>query len=50
MMPMDADEEFEVFYDFRRAYTDLTIKRKERVNAITANEILKEAETDHTLE
>jgi pre-60S factor REI1 len=50
MMPMDNDEEFEIFYDFRRAYTDLSIKRKERINAITPNEILKEAESDHTLE
>lgn len=35
MMPMDADEEFEIFYDFRRAYTDLNIKRRNKVAAIT---------------
>ena len=28
MMPYDISEEFETFYDFRRAYTDLQIKRK----------------------
>lgn len=49
MMPMDADEEFELFYDFRRAYADLNVKRKARVNAITAIEILSEAENDHTM-
>lgn len=50
MMPMDADEEFEIFYDFRRAYSDLNIKRKARVNAITAQEIISDAEKDHNLE
>jgi len=49
MMPMDADDEFEIFYDFRRAYADLNIKRQVRVNAITAQEIISEAETEHNL-
>lgn len=28
MMNMDNESEFEVFYDFRRAYTNLNLKRK----------------------
>lgn len=50
MMPMDADEEFEVFYDFRRAYVDLNIKRKNRLNAITAEDTWKVAENDFDME
>jgi len=49
MMPLDADEEFEVFYDFRRAYTDINIKRREKINAITAEETLENAERTYDL-
>lgn len=44
MMPLDGDDEFEVFYDFRRAYVDLNIKRREKLIAITAEDTLKSAE------
>ena len=44
MMPPDADEEFEVFYDFRRAYANINVKRREKLNAITAEDTLENAE------
>lgn len=44
MMPLDADDEFEVFYDFRRAYTDLNIKRREKLNAIAPEDTFATAE------
>lgn len=50
MMPMDADEEFEIFYDFRRAYADLNIKRKNKINAITQEDTFKLAEDNFNIE
>ena len=44
MMPLGADDEFEVFYDFRRAYTDLNIKRREKLNAIAPEDTFATAE------
>lgn len=49
-MPMDADDEFETFYDFRRAYTDLNIKRKNRVEAITQEDTFQAAENGFDME
>lgn len=49
-MPMDADEEFEIFYDFRRAYADLNIKRKNKLNAITQEDTFKIAENEFDME
>ena len=50
MMPMDADDEFEIFYGFRRAYTDLNIKRKNRVDAITQEDTFQAAENGFDME
>ena len=50
MMPLDADDEFEVFYDFRRAYTDINIKRREKINAITAEDTLENAERAYDMQ
>jgi hypothetical protein len=44
MMPLDADDEFEVFYDFRRAYADINIKRREKLNAIAPEDTFTTAE------
>lgn len=44
MMPLDADEEFEIFYDFRRAYNDINIKRRQKLNAITVEDTYENAE------
>jgi len=35
MMPMDADDEYEFFYDYRRAYANLNVKRKTKGNQIS---------------
>jgi len=49
-MPMDADDEFEFFYDYRRAYTHLNIKRKSKVLAIAQNDDpFQTAEDDHDM-
>jgi len=50
MMPLDADDEFEVFYDFRRAYTDLNIKRREKINAIAPEDTFATAERAFDME
>ena len=50
MMPLDADDEFEVFYDFRRAYTDINVKRREKINAITAEDTLANAERTYDMQ
>ena len=44
MMPLDADEVFEIFYDFRRAYANLNIKRREKLNTITMEDTFQSAE------
>lgn len=49
MMPLDADEEFEIFYDFRRAYNDINIKRRQKLNAITAEDTLEKAEQNYDM-
>lgn len=45
-MPYDTDEEFDFFYDFRRAYANLNIKRKSKINMIGYEEIQREAEEE----
>lgn len=50
MMPLDADDEFEVFYDFRRAYADLNIKRREKLNAIAPEDTFTTAERAFDME
>ena len=48
MMSLDCDEEFEIFYDFSRQYTDLNLKKKTK--AIEASDPLDEAEEGHNME
>lgn len=48
-MPMDADEEFEFFYDFRRAFANLNIKRKSKINMVGYDEVVEEAEDAHDM-
>lgn len=50
MMPLDADEEFEIFYDFRRAYANLNVKRREKLNTITMEDTLQSAEKGFDME
>jgi len=35
MMPMDADDEYEFFYDYRRAFANLNVKKKSKVLQIS---------------
>jgi len=47
MMSMEADQEFEAFYDFSRAYTDLNLKRK--VKTIQSEDPMDQAEREHNM-
>lgn len=47
MMSMDSDQEFEIFYDFRRAYTDLQVKRK--LKTIQCEDPMDQAEREHDM-
>ena len=47
MMSMESDQEFEIFYDFRRAYTDMNLKRK--VKTIQCEDPMDQAEREHDM-
>lgn len=48
-MPMDADDEFEFFYDFRRSFANLNIKRKSKIDMISYDKVREEAENEHDM-
>ena len=48
MMSLDCEEEFEIFYDFSRAYNNLNLKKKSK--AIKSSDPLDDAEAHHDME
>jgi len=45
-MPEDFEEEFGHFYDFRRAYANLNVKKRSKINMIGYEDVQKEAEQE----
>lgn len=50
MMPMEADQEFELFYDFRRAFQDLNIKRRHKTKALKQEDTFETAEKEFDMQ
>jgi hypothetical protein len=48
MMSLDCEDEFEIFYDFSRQYTDLNLKKKTK--ALKASDPMDVAEDGHDME
>lgn len=51
MMSIENEEEFEIFYDFRRQYANMNLKKKPKaLKNKSESDILAEAENGHDME